>query len=239
MTQLLTEPEDKKVNDAINKLNSQEYVGVLNNLASSVMKQTISAPNEATVASIFERELYYFVKKEFDITLNIEKEVTSQDLAIHNFKGRIDAITTNLVIEYKKPEKLRKDKDIRKAQTQLSDYLKQLRKNNENYFGIITDGSFYVSVYFIKGSLKYDAIRQIDGVFFITLIKSILGTNKKQLVSRNIIDDFSLEGHSVSELSNLQKELFRCLNNETKSEKVLMLFGQNQLHNQLNQSLLR
>ena len=45
MTQLLTEPEDKKVNDAINKLNSQEYVGVLNNLASSVMKQTISAPN--------------------------------------------------------------------------------------------------------------------------------------------------------------------------------------------------
>ena len=226
MTQLLTEPEDKKVNDAINKLNSQEYVGVLNNLASSVMKQTISAPNEATVASIFERELYYFVKKEFDITLNIEKEVTSQDLAIHNFKGRIDAITTNLVIEYKKPEKLRKDKDIRKAQTQLSDYLKQLRKNNENYFGIITDGSFYVSVYFIKDSLKYDAIRQIDGVFFITLIKSILGTNKKQLVSRNIIDDFSLEGRSVSELSNLQKELFRCLNNETKSEKVLMLFDE-------------
>src|SRR5699024_12728709 len=68
------------------------------------------------------------------------------------------------------------------------------------------------------------ARRQIDGAFCITLIKSILGTNRKQLVSRNIIDDFSLEGRSVSELSNLQKELFRCLNNETRSEQVLMLF---------------
>ena len=78
--------ENQKINAAINKLHSSEYIGKLNDLASSIIKQANNAPNEATVASIFERELYYFIKKEFEISLNITKELTSEDLAIHNFK---------------------------------------------------------------------------------------------------------------------------------------------------------
>ena len=91
----------------------------------------------------------------------------------------MDAVATNLVIEYKRPKKLRTDKDIKKATNQLSDYLKQLRNNGNNYFGIVTDGTYYISAYFVKDSLKVDDIRQIDELFLIRFIECICNTNKK------------------------------------------------------------
>ncbi|MBM6763778.1 Eco57I restriction-modification methylase domain-containing protein [Ligilactobacillus agilis] len=218
--------ENQKINIAIKKLHSQEYLGKLSDLTASIIKHTTNASNEATVASIFERELYYFIRHEFDIQLNIDKEQTSKDIDIHSFKGRIDAITTNFVIEYKKPEKLHKDSDIKKAQKQLSNYLEQLKRNGNNYFGIVTDGTFYISAYFVKDSLKLDNIRQIDEIFFIKFIEGIFNTNKKQMISRNIIDDFSLDKRSNNALNNLQKTLFYSIRNAKKlgAEKVLMLF---------------
>lgn len=218
--------ENQKINIAINKLHSSEYLGKLNNLASSIIKQTNSAPNEATVASIFERELYYFIRNEFEINLNFNKELTSKDLAIHNFKGRMDAVTTNFVIEYKRPKKLRTDEDIKKATNQLSDYLKQLKDNGNTYFGIVTDGTYYISAYFIKDSLKVDKICQIDELFLIKFIECICNTNKKQMVSRNIIEDFSFNKNSNNVLTLLQRELFQKLKyaKKIKSEKVMMLF---------------
>lgn len=64
------------------------------------------------------------------LTLILERKKNQTTLR-HKFVGRMDAVCNNLVIEYKKLEKLDKEKDKEKATEQLTDYLLQLRRRRK------------------------------------------------------------------------------------------------------------
>lgn len=90
-------------------LNSGEYVSDVDELRTSIMKQSAKSNSESTTANVFERELYYIIRKRTDIVLEIIKEQTVFGIN-HTFgelvkrksgQGRLDAVVNNLIIEYK------------------------------------------------------------------------------------------------------------------------------------------
>jgi len=97
-------------------LNSKEYKIGLKKLSLEIKRKCEKAGNEATVSSFFETSLYYFVKSFFGKELNFSKEIIVGNLVRHIFSNkRLDAITNNLIIEYKHSSKLKSEKDIQKA----------------------------------------------------------------------------------------------------------------------------
>ena len=87
-------------------LNSGEYVSDVDELRTSIMKQSAKSNSESTTATIFEKELYYIIRKRTDINLEIVKEKTVSGIN-HTFgvlakrksgQGRLDAVVNNLII---------------------------------------------------------------------------------------------------------------------------------------------
>ena len=129
---------EKKIN---NWLNSGEYLSQLNNMRTSIIKDVSASKSESETASIFEKNLYYIIRKETGIELDFNKE-TKVDNINHTFKslkertsgkGRLDAVVNSLIIEYKHFSKLEKKDDINKAIAQIEDYLKALYKNDQGF----------------------------------------------------------------------------------------------------------
>ncbi len=205
-----------------NVIDSKEFKVKVSELLTSLLRRTKSSDNEATTASYFENEIYYFVRNTFGISLDFRKE-ESQSTLRHKFVGRMDAVCNNLVVEYKKRGKLNNLKDIDTATKQLSNYLKQLlREDNTEYYGVLTDGIKIKYVYFQNGEIHSTSLKNINEYDLDKLIHSLLDTGNKRFVPKNIVDDFKLNSQtSVS--AKLAKYLFRSLI-EKKSPKTSMLF---------------
>ena len=112
-------------------LNSGEYVSDVDELRTSIMKQSAKSNSESTTANVFERELYYIIRKRTDIVLEIIKEQTVSGIN-HTFgelvkrksgQGRLDAVVNNLIIEYKHHSKLKTKENFETAAQQVVDYL--------------------------------------------------------------------------------------------------------------------
>ena len=73
-----------------------------------LLKKTKSAENEAQTAQAFRDEIYFFIRSFFEIDPDFRPEESAKTLR-HNFKGRMDAVCNNLVIEYKRNGKLETD----------------------------------------------------------------------------------------------------------------------------------
>jgi len=205
-----------------NIINSNEYKIKISELLTSLLKRTKSSENEATTASYFETELYHFVKNTFGISLDFRKE-ESQSTLRHKFVGRMDAVCNNLVVEYKKRGKLDKSKDIDKATNQLSNYLEQLlEEDNNEYYGILTDGVKIRYVYFQNGEIHTTSLKNIDETDLDKLILSLIDISNKKFVPKNIVDDFKLNSQSGIS-AKLAKYLFKSLL-EKSSPKTSMLF---------------
>ena len=104
------------VNNVDGKINSNEYRCKLAEHLSLLLNKTKSAENEAQVSQHFQSEIYFFVRTFFGIDLNFHPEENQSTLR-HTFKGRMDAVCNNLVIEYKQSSKLSGEKDKEKATT--------------------------------------------------------------------------------------------------------------------------
>ena len=69
--------EENKMQNKVNEwLNSGEYISDVDELRTSIMKQSAKSNSEATTANVFERELYYIIRKRTGIILEIIKEQT-------------------------------------------------------------------------------------------------------------------------------------------------------------------
>lgn len=206
--------------DVLEKMERPEYKVKQNRLIKEIIEQTSHATNEATVASKFELLLHDHLKEEFDTVIDIVKEITAKDgITSREFKGRMDGIVSNLVIEYKRPAKLATDEDIDSATNQLKQYLKQLKSEGLVFEGFLTDGSHYVKVYYSGDELITESVRPLDVAGLNFLILEFLNLNKKQLVSKNLQNDFG----AGSVLERLQKILFNQLNDNFDG-KPQMLF---------------
>lgn len=235
---------EKKIN---NWLNSGEYLSQLNNMRTSIIKDVSASKSESETASIFEKNLYYIIRKETGIELDFNKE-TKVDNINHTFKslkertsgkGRLDAVVNSLIIEYKHFSKLEKKDDINKAIAQIEDYLKALYKNDGiKYNTILTDGRKISYFSFVDEDIEHSTLKEISIKDLNTIITAILNNDTKSFVPQNILKDFSIYTNVDTISKLLSKELFNLIMN-SPTEKTLMLLNEweNLMHLSVNDDM--
>ena len=130
-------------------LNSPDYPKQIDNILHRITLGAELSQNESQTAQIFEREIYYLLREQLGVELNIQKEQPVSNIQ-HTIdvlakrqsgKGRLDAIVNNLVIEYKHHSKLLTETQQTTAIQQVVDYLEALyAQKNIKYDAILTDG---------------------------------------------------------------------------------------------------
>ncbi len=105
-----------------------------------------------------------------------------------------NAVCNKLVIEYKKPEKLKKEADKKKAEKQLADYLMQLQKEDRSeYQGVLTDGIKIKYLYYQDGRIHATSYKNIDEDDLDKLVQSLSDITNKKFVPENIVEDFKID----------------------------------------------
>lgn len=210
----------KKSVDAL--LDSDEYKCILPNLLRSITEKAKSTSNEASLSSLFENELYYFIRSFFSVDIVFEKEV-GENLIRHKFSGRMDALCNDLIIEYKHSSKLSSDDDKFKAIKQVLSYIEQLEKSGRQYKAILTDGSKLKYFYFRDKVLETTPFSIIGIDDLDNIIKSLLVVEHKKFAPENIVPDFGLRANN----GYTQKAavcLFQLLGDNRITEKTAMLY---------------
>lgn len=204
------------------KLNSGEYNVKLEETLSNIIKDLKSATTEATVASIFETNLYHFVKVFFEKDIVFHKEV-GQNHFRHSFNGRLDAISNGLVIEYKAKDKLETEKDKAKAEKQLADYLKQINKETgSSYQGLLTNGNKVKYFSFVGEEVVSTPYKSFEERDLDRVVRSLLEVGSKQFTPQNIVNDFKLDASSSITL-NLARKLFTTLDKCMTSKTSMLM----------------
>jgi hypothetical protein len=216
---------DDKKRTLDEKFNSQEYKDGLKISLKSLIEKVKNAKTEATVASVFENELYYFIKSYLNKDIVFEKEFAPefQKRKIRKFRGRMDAVSNDLVIEYKKSSKLSNSRDQEKATKQVNEYLVQMNeKDNVEYNAILTDGLKIRYFYYYDKVLHHTSFKELEIEDFDKVVKSLVNLENKKFVPQNIIADFKYDS-STHITENLAKCLFEIVCNNM-SDKTDMLF---------------
>ncbi|MBD5134618.1 MAG: hypothetical protein HDT39_01435 [Lachnospiraceae bacterium] len=206
-------------------LNSKEYKEKLKETLVSIIAKTKAATTEASIASIFENEIFYFIKMFLGKDITFEKEVGQEYLKrkICVFRGRMDAVANDLVIEYKRSQKLTKESDKKNATKQVEEYLIQLNeKNSLEYNAILTDGQKIRYFYYLDRALHYTPFKEIETEDLDKLVRSLVNVENKKFVPDNIINDFKFESKN-NITRDLALSLFDIVQN-SMTEKTDMLF---------------
>ena len=206
-------------------LNEEEYKKRLQNTLEEIIRKARAVTTEASLASVFERELAYFIKTYLNRDIVIDKEVGQNDLKSRRriFKGRMDAVSNELVIEYKRPGKLDSAKDQEAASRQVESYLLQLKETEKaEYNGILTDGIKIRFFYYYDRVLRHTRFKRLDCNDLDKVVKSLIGVGNKKFVPENIIRDFKLNSENGVTL-RFANSLFQTLMNHMTG-KTDMLF---------------
>ncbi len=123
-------------------INSTDYKNALLSMAEQIKRSSLLAPNEATVESYFERELFSFFRERFGLLGFEYNPVKEQNAARHTLMGRADSALSSLIIEFKQPATLKSKKQQNAALKQVSDYMDSLYDGSVNMqYGFVTDGT--------------------------------------------------------------------------------------------------
>lgn len=202
-------------------INSNEYKDTLTEVCSDIIAGCKTAENEASVVSIFELELFSFIKETLGLKYYPEKE-KSVATERHVSKGRIDSKIGALVVEFKQPSSFNSIEKKKKASKQIRDYLNGLYKKNETeYLGFVTDGVECQVVRMEEGKIFEGAYENLATDHLDLLIKNIVLLEKVALTPENLVKDFCSNDHSLAQ--ELTLELFKTLQ-ESATGKSKMLF---------------
>ena len=172
-------------------VNSKEYRSLLKEMCRRISNKAKIAPNEATIESYFDCELFAFFRDIFEplgFEYNPVKEVAVSTKR-HVTKGRADTAIGALVIEFKQISTLSNEEQQNKAINQISDYLAGFDFDEETV-GFVTDGTKGCFIVkndqgtFVENFYKL-SVEQLD-----RLIQSIIRLNLTALNSRNIVENF-------------------------------------------------
>lgn len=217
---------DKK--EYIKTINSDKYKNELENMSIRIKNNSKTAPNEATIESYFDCELFAFFKDNFG-KLGFEyKPVKEKAIATrrHISKGRADTAIGALVVEFKQPSTFSNEKYKNKAIEQISEYLLSLKHENEiNNLGFVTDG---INGIFVRQDGKNIIVEKCMEIDFFTLdrlIQSIVSLKLLALNSKNLVETFC----NYPSNDGLAFELSIVLYNQLQSnmsDKTIMLFSE-------------
>ncbi|WP_417431593.1 Eco57I restriction-modification methylase domain-containing protein [Halpernia sp.] len=204
-------------------IRTTEYAELLSEVSHDIYTESKNAENEASIVSIFELELFSFIKETLGLKYYPEKEKTI-NTERHISKGRIDSKIGALVIEFKHTSKLKSTEHKEKASSQLVDYLKGLNaKHNLDYFGIVTDGTQCKLINIENGVINEGAFEKLSSKHIDRIIKSIVLLDKIALTPENLVKDFCESDISLS--NKLTLCLFNTLKN-SPTGRSLMLFNE-------------
>ena len=212
-----------KIKQIESLIRTTEYAELLAEVSNDIYTESKKAENEASIVSIFELELFSFIKDTLGLKYYPEKEKTV-NTERHISKGRIDSKIGALVIEFKHTSKLKSSDHKSNASSQLINYLKGLNdKNNLDYFGIVTDGTQCKLINIENGVINESAFEKLSFKHIDRIIKNIVLLDKIALTPENLVKDFCESDKSLS------KNLTRCLFNTLISSptgRSLMLFNE-------------
>lgn len=222
-------------------MNNGEYWINIEDMRSSIMRDSLVAKTEAQTAEAFQRQLYYYIRLKLGIELDFKQETPIKGGLTHDFgilknrtsgKGRLDAVVNNLIVEYKKHSMLEKKKDQDTAINQVKDYLKSLYKNDGvKYNAILTDGIKISYLGYSGETIDSTAFKNIEAKDIDKIIRAILNNNYKKFVSENILKDFAIDKDTDSISKELAVDLFDKLSNRpTDKTKMLAAEWENLMH---------
>ena len=135
--------QENKMKQYFSIINSAEYREQLSEMAQRIVKLSETAPNEATIESNFDCELFAFFRDKFN-SLGFEYNPIKEKAvktARNVLKGRADTAIASLIIEFKQPKTLSNEKQKSKAIEQISQYMLSMNYDTlENIYGFVTDG---------------------------------------------------------------------------------------------------
>ena len=202
-------------------LASKELLENLEEAALEINAGASKTATEASIAGYFERILYAELR-DIGIKFHPEKEVYVHGIR-HSGKGRTDARLGAVVIEYKKPSRLKTDKLIAAANKQLADYMKTLTdKEHSTIYGFLTDGRKCCELVMNNEVLASSSpVQKLTGSVLLRLTKSIVSLDLAALSTENLIRDFcGLEQQGM--IFETARVLFKVLT-EKAAPKTKML----------------
>jgi len=203
-------------------INSSEYKETLKEVCSDIIQGTSSAENEASVVSIFELELFSFIKETLGLKYYPEKE-KAVNTQRHVSKGRIDSKIGALVIEFKQPSSLKTEKNMKSATKQITEYLDGLfQKHQNDFLGIVTDGTKCQIINMEHGKQYFGSYEDLNYKHLDLLIRNIVLLEKVALTPENLVKDFCEPVEN-----NISNSLTLCLYDTLKNNatgKSIMLF---------------
>lgn len=168
-------------------LNSSDYKISLSAMSNRISLFSKTAPNEATIESYFERELFAFFREKFGLLGFDYNPIKEQNAHRHTLNGRADSALSSLVIEFKQPSTLKNKKQKDSAIEQIKDYMKSLRSEDSDlFYGFITDGTKGCFITY-DASFSAEAFYPIDGPMLDSLIRCIIRVELVALNARNLV----------------------------------------------------
>lgn len=217
---------------AIEWLNSGEYLTEIDEMRTTIMRESQLSKSESQTASVFENELYYLIRSKTGIKLAYSKEKSVNNIK-HKFgslqkrksgTGRLDAIVNSLVIEYKHNSKLKTEEQFKAAAQQVVDYLNALFVNEKyKYSAILTDGIRISYFVFVGNEVQYSSMSPLSNDDIDNVIKAIVFNDKKRFVPENIVKDFSISTTVESISKSIALVLYDSLKNHA-TDKTHMLY---------------
>ncbi len=204
-------------------LGTIEYKKALQEAANAIKLQSSSAPNEATIVSFFEFELYSLIKDIFGLKFCPQKELVVET-NFHVAKGRIDSKIGALVMEFKKTDALVSEKQKTNASSQLISYLNGLNQpDNQDFYGLVTNGIICKTILLKNGEIIEGAYAPLTADTLDEIVRTVILLDKIALTPLNLVKDFALNEKSIS--ARLTTSLFTTLH-QSPTGRSEMLFNE-------------
>lgn len=207
---------------------SDSYKNQLDEMAERIRIASLRAPNEATIESNFDCELFAFFRENFSHLGFDYNPIKEKNIGIRRnvLRGRADTSIGCLIIEFKQPTTLNNKKKKTKAIEQIKAYLDSEQNSSQTIFkGFITDGIIGAFVLYRDGVFHAENFYEITGNVLNEIILSILQVKVKRLNAKNLVDGLCNfpENNGVS--YKIAEKLFEILNSSIHP-KTEMLYNE-------------
>lgn len=214
-------------------LQSTEYKLSLSSMAERIVLKSKEAPNEATVESYFEMELFSFFREKFGL-LGFEYNPIKEKTAArrHTLKGRADSALSSLVIEFKQPSTLKNNLQKKNAIEQIKEYITSLSNYaQEKYYGVVTDGVSICFLIYENNNFKQDNFFALDGESLDRLIRSIINVELFALNAKNLVSKLCNPPSNDGIAVKLAYNLYNILKKEIHPKSQMLYDEWRQLFN--------
>lgn len=223
-----------KVVDYVSIVKSKEYQQRLVEMANSIKNSSKIAPNEATIESRFDCELFAFFKEIFEPLGFIYNPIKEQAINTrrHISKGRADTAIASLVIEFKQPSTLSNKRSKDKAINQISDYLKGIQTDDDDILeGYVTNGIEGCFVTCYKGEIIVEEFLELSEYSLDRIIQNILSLKLIAFNASNLVESFCNPPLNDGVAFQLVKTLFSALENNCQPKTKMLFMEWKQLFN--------